>query len=253
MTVLDQLAPEVDIDAALGTFWRIRDIRRRRRRVARLGAATLTVVALIGAALLVAHQVDSHQDRGVVSAPSQTAPSTSVPAVRCSHPGTLTAVQRRVCRREGLGPLAPSTSDLGSGADGNPTRAQAARLATEVKEYDPAVVQAMIAQGEAHGQRPDDQAIVAALEYQNACIQTKRAATAAESAPPDQVAAVVNAIINPEIARLVQRTPSGSTGYEMFQQIAQRIIAGHASQVLQEMGKSICNYMSLSGPKLPGS
>lgn len=72
MTLLDELAPEVDTEAALTAFWRIRDSRRRRRKIARLGAATVTVVALIGAALLIAGVSTHHHGRAGVAGPSTT-------------------------------------------------------------------------------------------------------------------------------------------------------------------------------------
>ena len=80
MTLLDELAPEVDTDAALTTFQRLRDSRRRRRKVIRLGTATLTVIAIIGAALLVAHQRSNHHGRVNVAGPSASAKTHASPA-----------------------------------------------------------------------------------------------------------------------------------------------------------------------------
>ena len=72
MTLLEDLAPEVDIDKALTTFRRVRDGRRRRRKVTRLGAATVTAVALISAALVVAHLSTHHHGRVDIAGPSTT-------------------------------------------------------------------------------------------------------------------------------------------------------------------------------------
>lgn len=80
MTLLDELAPEVDIDAALTAFGRIRDSRRRRHKVTRVGAATLTAAALIGAALFVADHAANPPGRVDVAGPSATAKTPGPPA-----------------------------------------------------------------------------------------------------------------------------------------------------------------------------
>ncbi len=70
----------------------------------------------------------------------------------------------------------------------------------------------------------------------------------------DSFSSVVHAILNPEIARLIQRIPSGSTSYQLFQGFDDQIIAGEARQVLRDnIGVAFCIYMLLPGPKLPGS
>jgi len=201
------------------------------------GAATVGVLAMTGLSGL----------RG-----SNNRPSSTVPHTACARLPIPRALNCRALKRFRVQPL--RTSKSGSGTDGDPTPAQAAALAVEVKDYPQAVVERMIAQGRAHGQQPDNQAIVEALEFQNACIQIKRAATTAESAPPGQVASVVHAIMDPEIARLIQRSTSGSTSYQLFQRFDDQIIAGEARQVLRDnIGVTFCIYMRLPGPKLPGS
>jgi len=136
----------------------------------------------------------------------------------------------------------PSTSNYGTGCDGNPTSAQAAALAVELKQYDPATVQAMVKQAERNGNDPTDQALVSALEYRNACRETFTASLTAKSTPADRVASVVNAIINPEISRLRARSVSGDTGYVGFEQVAHELIAGQAVQVIESFGNTFCGY-----------
>ena len=64
MTALDELAPDVDIEAAFAAFRRASDRRRHRRKVIRLGTAAIAVVLIIGAAMLVAYGIPEHQPRG---------------------------------------------------------------------------------------------------------------------------------------------------------------------------------------------
>jgi hypothetical protein len=63
MTVLDELAPDVDIDAAFAAFRSISDRRRHRRRTIRLGTAAVAVVVVVGAALLLAYGLPRNQTR----------------------------------------------------------------------------------------------------------------------------------------------------------------------------------------------
>jgi hypothetical protein len=136
----------------------------------------------------------------------------------------------------------PATSNFGSGCDGNPTPAQAAALAIELRQYDQSKVQAMVKEAEKNGNHPTNQALVSAFEYQNACRQTFTAAVAAKSAPANRVASVVNGIIDPEITRLRARSVSGSEGYVEFEQVAQQLIAGQATEVIQSFGHTFCGY-----------
>jgi hypothetical protein len=63
MTVLDELAPDVDIDAAFAAFRRISDRRQHRRRTIRLGTAAVAVVVVVGAALLLAYGLPRNRTR----------------------------------------------------------------------------------------------------------------------------------------------------------------------------------------------
>jgi hypothetical protein len=136
----------------------------------------------------------------------------------------------------------PTTSNYGTGCDGNPTPAQAAALAIELRQYDQSKVQAMVKEAERNGNHPTDQALASAFEYQNACRQAFTAAVAAKSAPANRVASVVNGIINPEITRLRARSVSGDEGYVGFEQVAQQLIAGQATEVIQSFGHTFCGY-----------
>ena len=175
-----------------------------------------------------------------ILAPTPSAsPSSALPAGQNCLSGTLTRLQRIACLQAEL----PSTSDLGSGAEQHPTPAQQATLATELLQYDPAEVQQLVSEAEANGNTPTDQALVGTLEYRNACRQTVVAATAAESAPADQVASIVNKIMTPEVARLIARTPAGSNSYQMFERLAQQIIAGEGPTILSQMDTKICPFL----------
>jgi hypothetical protein len=202
-----------------------------RRTVAIIAVVAIAAVAAVGVVTI------SHRSHATVDAPSS-----PVPSSRSCSSGALTVTQRFVCKRlRHPHGYQPQYNDLGSGTDGYPTPAQAATLAVELRQYDPATVQAMIKKAERNGNHPTDQALVSALEFQNACRQTLIAATAAESVPADKVASVVNGIINPEITRLRARSVSDDTGYEVFQHFARQLIAGHAPQVL----------LHLRDPRLP--
>jgi hypothetical protein len=100
----------------------------------------------------------------------------------------------------------------------------------------------MVKEAEKNGNHPTNQALVSAFEYQNACRQTFTAAVAAKSAPADRVASMVNKIIDPEITRLRARTVSGAEGYVEFKQVAQQLIAGQATEVIQSFGHTFCGY-----------
>jgi hypothetical protein len=204
--------------------------RRPRRTAAAIAVLAIAAIAAVGVVTI------THRSHAAVDAPSSTVP----PSPSCL---SVTQAQRRACKRlRHPHGNQPQYSDLGSGTDGDPTPAQAAALAVELRQYDPVKVQAMVKEAERNGNHPTDQALVSAFEYQNACRQAFTAAVAAKSAPANRVASVVNGIINPEITRLRARSTSGSTGYVGFEQVAQQLIAGQALQVIRSFGHTFCGY-----------
>ena len=208
-----------------------------RRTVTILAAATIAAIAAVGVIAL------TRRPHPTVTAPSSTLSATSSslpPGQNCSS-GTLTPQQRFLCKKlRHPNGYQPQYSELGSGTDGDPTPAQQATLATEKAQYDPAEVQLLLKQAQANGNVPTDQALVATLEFRNACRELLIAVTAAESAPADQIAAVVDPIMNPEIARLTARTPDGSQSNQLFETWTQRIIAGQAPEVRNALGTQFC-------------
>jgi hypothetical protein len=204
----------------------------RRRRIVKLVAAVVLAGAVASGVLAVVHR-----QHAAVTAPAST--STTRPGVKnCTAPA-LTLNQRIACRRRNH-PYVPHYSNVGSGTDGLPTPAQQAALAREKTQYDPAEVQLLLHQAKANGNVPTDQALVSALEFRNACRQLLVAATVAESLPRDRIAAVVDSIMEPEVARLTARTTAGSTSNQLFEQDTKEIIAGHAEAVRHELGRHLC-------------
>jgi hypothetical protein len=215
--------------------------RRPRRTMATLAVLAIVAITAIGVVSITHH---SHEAVGTSSSTGSSTPSTLPRGQNCSSV-TLSPAQRLLCKksRHPHG-YQPHYSDLGSGTDGFPTPAQAAALAIELRQYDQATVKALIQQAERNGNHPTDQALVSALEFRNACRQSFIAAEAAKSTPADRVASVVNGIINPEITRLRARTVSDDESYLLFEQVAHKLIAGHAPQVIQSFGHTICDYAS---------
>jgi hypothetical protein len=129
--------------------------------------------------------------------------------------------------------IAASHYDQGSGVDGAPSKSQSATLATQLKDYDPAEVQYLRAQSEANdGQPVDDQGLVGTLEFRRACRVTMQAVTVVERATTGDVATKVDALMQPEVQRLVKREPSDSQAAETFQRLAEELDASDTSAVL---------------------
>jgi hypothetical protein len=126
--------------------------------------------------------------------------------------------------------VAESRYSVGSGVDGAPSRAQAARLAQEKKDYDPAEIQFLLNEvgGASH---TNDQELVGILEFRRACREALRALTTAGSVSAKFRAGTVDAIMGPELKRLVDREPSDSQASQMFQTLADEIKAGDTSTV----------------------
>jgi len=211
-----------------------------RRTVTLLAAATIAAIAAAGVVAL------THRSHPAVTAPSSTLSATSStlhPGQNCSS-GTLSPQQRFLCKKRRYpNGNQPQYSDLGSGTDGDPTAAQQATLAIERAQYDPAEVQLLLNQAKANGSVPTDQALVSTLEFRNACRELLIAVTAAETTPADQIAAVVDQIMNPEIARLTARTPAGSQSNQLFETWTNRIVVGRAAEVRKALGTQFCIHV----------
>ena len=78
MTLLDELAPQVDIDTAFDSFLRRRN-RRRRRRARLHGASVAVTVALVAAVIVAATGSTTHDPTIQVSEPSTSAPPARAP------------------------------------------------------------------------------------------------------------------------------------------------------------------------------
>jgi len=126
--------------------------------------------------------------------------------------------------------VAESRYSVGSGVDGSPSGTQAARLAREKKDYDPAEIQFLLNEvgGTSH---TNDQELVGTLEFRRACREALRALTAAGSVTPKLRTGTVDAIMTPELKRLVDREPSDSQASEMFRTLADEIKAGETGTV----------------------
>ncbi len=126
--------------------------------------------------------------------------------------------------------VADSRYSIGSGVDGTPSDAQATRLAQEKKDYNPAEIQYLLNQvgGASH---TNDQELVGILEFRRACRETLHALSVATSTGPALRAAAVDAIMGPELQRLVDREPSDSQGSQMFRTLADQIKAGDNAAV----------------------
>ena len=202
-----------------------------RRAVKLVAVLTLAGVVAIGVLAI------THRPRAAVTAPSST--STSVPAARDCTSRALTLNQRVLCRVR-KHKNEPRYSNVGSGTDGLPSPTQEAALAIEKTQYDPAEVQLLLNRARANGNVPTDQALVSVLEFRNACRQLLLATTAAEAAPADRVASVVDPIMNPEIARLTARQPAGSESNQLFASRTRQIDTGHGADVLHDIGRNFC-------------
>ncbi len=126
--------------------------------------------------------------------------------------------------------VAESRYSVGSGVDGVPSRSQAARLAQQKKDYDPAEIQFLLNEvgGASH---TNDQELVGVLEFRRACREALRALTATASVTATLRARTVDVIMAPELKRLVDREPSDSQASQMFQTLADEIKAGQTSVV----------------------
>jgi hypothetical protein len=126
--------------------------------------------------------------------------------------------------------VAESRYSVGSGVDGAPSRTQAARLAQEKRDYDPAEIQFLLDEvgGASH---TNDQELVGLLEFRRACREALRALTGAGSVTPSFRASTVDAIMAPELKRLVDREPSDSRASQMFRTLADEMKAGDNSDV----------------------
>jgi hypothetical protein len=117
----------------------------------------------------------------------------------------------------------------GSGIDGQPTSQQQHQLRSELRDYDPAEVQYL--RDQTHG-TVDDQGLVGTLEFRRACRETLRAVGEAHASRANNRAPTVDAIMLPEVQRLIDREPVDSRIDRTFARFATEIKNGHTTDVL---------------------
>lgn len=111
------------------------------------------------------------------------------------------------------------------------TKDRAAQLAKWRSEYDQTEVAYVIEQG--GGAPRPDQEVVSVMEFRTACRVTRSAVQAATNAPADERAAVVDRVMQPELARLAERNlPPPDESAQMFRTLADDLKRGDAGTVL---------------------